>query len=93
MRADESEREYTNRIQRKAGVLPTESLSERYAHRHAPDAPRYDRLEAILYRLMRDHLPVGTLAALVDEHAEFEVFTLSNPGLAMAARDLADAIR
>lgn len=69
------------------------TLAEKYAHRHDDDAPRYTRLETVLYCLMRDHLPAGVLAELVEQHAALDGYTLSNPGLAQAACDLAEVLR
>jgi hypothetical protein len=52
------------------------------------------RLQAVFYVIMTDHLPVGTLAQVVDKIAQmpFDDLQMENALLGQYARDLADAV-
>lgn len=60
----------------------------------AEKPPAADALTAFLYLLMRDHLPIGTLTAILsDIEINPAAFVLTNGPLAVLARDLAGRLR
>ena len=50
------------------------------------------RLAAVLYDLLRDHVPFGALEKIVRENEAHEEFFVENPNLISYAEELADRI-
>lgn len=71
-------------------------LDEAWPRAEAPTEIREavdDRLVAFLYRLMRDHLPVGVVRQITVELEDHDAFVLSSPPLAYLAREIAEVLR
>lgn len=54
--------------------------------------PTRERLVAVLYRLMRDHVPTGVIEQLLLDIRDEEEFDFTNPHLEALARALATRI-